>query len=290
MSQAYDGPKSWSSKFTRIANFRADVQDKVVIQYIGDETAALVEIPHGNTKKPEKMTRSYKRTTPSVLAQIRSTNGTAQQVYQTLVTERACRIIQSGKIALDSRLAVFTVNGTNEPRLVRLFPNESCSCPAQKSCYHIMAAQMAVGIREDKPKRPLNLTTLRRNKRKRADKTSGRKHPRVDDVDVVAADDAEIVDAPRLTVSKRSKRTDKATAKTQPSTSDDVEPDDQHSDIRIDICHACDNEVPPARKRKVNKNADIMWVQCDVCPRWYHLSCLSMETVPHDYVCDMCNV
>jgi len=44
------------------------------------------------------------------------------------VHERAGRIIADGKITLDAQLRVFTVDGTNEPRVVRLLPRESCSC------------------------------------------------------------------------------------------------------------------------------------------------------------------
>jgi len=48
---------------------------------------------------------------------------------------------------------------------------------------------LAVGLSDSgRPtRRPLNLT--RRNKQRRADKTSGRKHPRVGDVDIVPAGD-----------------------------------------------------------------------------------------------------
>jgi len=44
---------------------------------------------------------------------------------------------------------------------------------------------------EETTRRTLNLTQLRKNKRKRADLTSGRKRPRVNDIDVVAAGDAD---------------------------------------------------------------------------------------------------
>ena len=40
-------------------------------------------------------------------------------------------------------------------------------------------------------RRPISLTQLRRNKRKKADKTCGRKRPRVADTDVIAANDAD---------------------------------------------------------------------------------------------------
>jgi len=51
-----------------------------------------------------------------------------------------------------------------------------------------MAARLAIGISSASTKRTINLSQLRKNKRKRADKTSGRKHPR-NDVEVIPADD-----------------------------------------------------------------------------------------------------
>ncbi len=103
--------------------------------------------------------------------------------------ERAWSIIADGKISLDARLGIFTVLSTNEPRVFQLFPSSSCSCPAKAGCYHMKAAEMVIGMRKEVPKRQLNLTLLRRNKRKQSDKTSGRKRPRVDDVDGVPAPD-----------------------------------------------------------------------------------------------------
>ena len=79
-----------------------------------------------------------------------------------------------------------------EPRVVRLFPATSCSCPASSQCYHVLAAKMAIRLQDNaEPTRCINLTQLRRKKRKRADKTSGRKRPRQNDVDLITAGDAD---------------------------------------------------------------------------------------------------
>ena len=48
---------------------------------------------------------------------------------------------------------------------------------------------MAVGMPSQPKKRTVNLTQLRKNTRRRPDKTSGRKRPRLEDVDVIPADD-----------------------------------------------------------------------------------------------------
>ena len=72
-------------------------------------------------------------------------------------------------------LAIFTINGTSEPRVVRLFPTTTCCCAAKSNCYHILAARMAVGINGGSSKRTVNLTQMRKNTRKCPGKTSGHK-------------------------------------------------------------------------------------------------------------------
>ena len=107
-------------------------------------------------------------------------------------THCATCVIANGNISLDPRLHIFTVAGTMDPRVVRLFPATSCSCPASSQCYHVLTAKMAIGLQDNgEPTWRINLTQLRHNKRKRADKTSGRKRPRQNDVDVIAAGDAD---------------------------------------------------------------------------------------------------
>jgi len=68
------------------------------------------------------------------------------------------------KTKVVARLRIFTIDGTNEPHIMRLFPRESCSCPAPTSCYHITAARLAVGLSDSGKWHLLNLTHLRRNK------------------------------------------------------------------------------------------------------------------------------
>jgi len=64
-------------------------------------------------------------------------------------THCAARIIANGNICLDPRLHVFTVAGTMEPCVVRLFPATSCSYPASSQCYHVLAAKMAIGLQDN---------------------------------------------------------------------------------------------------------------------------------------------
>ena len=89
-------------------------------------------------------------------------------------------------ISFDHKLHVFTVKGVSGvPRVVTLFPKQTCSCPSTGECHHILAVQMSLGKEiEPKPSRR-NLTQLRKNTRKKADKKSGRKRPRPDDTNTV---------------------------------------------------------------------------------------------------------
>ncbi len=96
---------------------------------------------------------------------------------------RACLLLESGMISFDHKLHVFTVKGTSGvPRVVTLFPKQTCSCASTGECYHILAVQMSVSIeKEQKPFRR-NLAQLRKNTRTKADKKSGRKRPRPGDI------------------------------------------------------------------------------------------------------------
>ena len=119
--------------------------------------------------------------------------------------------------------------GTQEPLVVRLFPKTTCSCPAKSHCYHIVAARMAIGVNEIETRQPLNLTQLRQNKRKRADKTSGRKQTRILDEDVTAAQDTDDTPAPPVEV-------------------EDQEETPLVPVYSTEICYSCSAAEPPPRK------------------------------------------
>lgn len=96
--------------------------------------------------------------------------------------ERAVDLVRNGKVVLDTVRHVFIVDGLVVPRVIRLFPDQYCSCNGTRTCYHIIAAQLSIGSMDVKTKVP-NATLFRRINRKAADKTSGRKKPRKNDVD-----------------------------------------------------------------------------------------------------------
>jgi len=191
-----------------------------------------------------------------------------QQEDTTQVTkqERAARMIAAGKISLDARLHVFTVDGTLEPPVVRLFPSTSCSCPATCQCYHVLAAKMAIGLPDDSaPPRAVNLTHLRRNKRKRADKTSGRKRPRPNDVEVVAAGDAD----PAVTEHLAARITSNGAADAAAPAV--VVPESE-------LCGSC-MQVDPPRSRSRRPQRVVPWIECEQCKVWYHTACVVVVVV-----------
>jgi len=67
------------------------------------------------------------------------------------------------------------------PYAVRLFPKETCSCPAVKMCYHIMACKLMIGQEIHDDTKP-NMTLLSQKIRQKSkEKPSGRKPPRKQD-------------------------------------------------------------------------------------------------------------
>ena len=50
------------------------------------------------------------------------------------IYEQANYVINNNKLSLDAKLSIFTVVGSSEPRIVRLFPNTTCSCPSKSGC------------------------------------------------------------------------------------------------------------------------------------------------------------
>ena len=86
--------------------------------------------------------------------------------------ERARCVVEQRKISLDPNLQAFTVMGTNKPHVVTLDPKETCSCPSNTSCYHILAAKLSIGENsEPAPKMKLSLTQLRKNLRNCSEKS-----------------------------------------------------------------------------------------------------------------------
>ena len=102
---------------------------------------------------------------------------------------RACKVVSEDNISFDPKLHVFNVKGTSgTTRVVTLYPRETCSCPASRDCYHILATKYSIGMQpstnSSQQRSHSNLSQLRKNTRSRSEKKSGRKRPRPNDVDI----------------------------------------------------------------------------------------------------------
>ena len=71
--------------------------------------------------------------------------------------ERAIRVLDEGKISVDTKLHTFTIMGSTCPHLVTLFPKETCTYPSTTQCYHILAAKLAIGQELEDSKKKLIL-------------------------------------------------------------------------------------------------------------------------------------
>lgn len=97
---------------------------------------------------------------------------------------RAKVILDSNKLSFDPKLHIFNVEGSSGiPRVVKLHPKLSCSCPSTNECYHIMAVKLSIGMSLEENATRKTLTQLRRSIR--GSKKSGRKHPRKGDIDCI---------------------------------------------------------------------------------------------------------
>ena len=93
----------------------------------------------------------------------------------------ALRVISDNGIVLVPEMRAFMVKGHNNNKYsVTIFPNETCTCPCDSECYHILSVKISLGMPVSGDKKDFNLTQLRRNVRPKG--RPGRKAPRKDDV------------------------------------------------------------------------------------------------------------
>lgn len=83
------------------------------------------------------------------------------------------------KIVEDGAWVVMETDGIT-PCAVRLFPKETCTCPSTKTCYHITACRLMIGLPLNEVGK-CNVAELRRNHSKMNEKPAGRKKPRKND-------------------------------------------------------------------------------------------------------------
>ena len=104
--------------------------------------------------------------------------------------------LKTKRVELVASMFAFIVQGNSgKTYSVQLSPKERCNCPSTTTCWHIIAAKMSCGMKENNTKCTLNLSQLKRNSRTWLDKKSGRKHLRpndVDDIEITAAPDSKL--------------------------------------------------------------------------------------------------
>ncbi len=60
---------------------------------------------------------------------------------------RAQEILKVANLGFDMKLHCFNVKGSSGvTRVVTLFPKETCSCPSNGECYHILAVRLCIGM------------------------------------------------------------------------------------------------------------------------------------------------
>ena len=104
--------------------------------------------------------------------------------HRLTIFSRAMDVIEKKKVSFDVESGNFVVRGHLRNYLVQLFPQRDCTCAAGKTghCYHVLACETLIGIKNKKSKKP-NSTIFRKRSRSLPDKKSGNKKPRRLDLD-----------------------------------------------------------------------------------------------------------
>ena len=155
-----------------------------------NESANNTEFPSTNsgTEKenvePNSQSETQENVNPNVKSEQES-NMTSQMVL-------ARDTVRNNKVVHVLAMKAFMVEGKNGTKYtVELFPKEKCICASSTTCYHIIAAKMSINLSVEQKRKPVNMTALRCNSKKRPFKKSGRKRPRPDDEDIIEAPDSD---------------------------------------------------------------------------------------------------
>ena len=104
---------------------------------------------------------------------------------------RAQLILKNKNCVYQDNLKTSVVQNTSGTHAAKLFPKESCTCPAKKECYHMIPAKLYMGMEVKNKTRKITMTQLRRNIRPKSSKRKGRKDPLTED-GVEAAPDVKV--------------------------------------------------------------------------------------------------
>ena len=67
--------------------------------------------------------------------------------------------------------------------VIKLHPNETCSCPVKQSCIHVLSVKLGLRMELTESDLPQNLAVVRKQVREPSRQKPGRKHPRPGDID-----------------------------------------------------------------------------------------------------------
>ena len=93
----------------------------------------------------------------------------------------ACLAVENNRVKLVGRGAWIVIDPDGiTHHAVRLLPKETCTCPSPKTCYHINACRIMVGLQPAENGK-CSLSELQRKDRKTKERPAGRKVPRRND-------------------------------------------------------------------------------------------------------------
>ena len=92
---------------------------------------------------------------------------------QAAITANRVKLVQNGA------WVVTKAEGTT-PHAVTLFPKETCTCSSTKTCYHITACRLMVGL-PPQLQGGTNIAELQRIDHRKRERPSGKKQPRKHD-------------------------------------------------------------------------------------------------------------
>jgi hypothetical protein len=165
-------------------------------------------------------------------------SGTPQQDRQLSQMSLAKFVIENNGVTHVPACNAYIVEGHNNKKYCVTLHPETCQCPSVSRCYHIIAVRMFVGLHVPmgNDNRKMNLRALSKRSLKRSDDKSGRKKPRVNDIDAIVNPAPDSV----------AKEVEKKTPKSKKKLRFNVTPDQKHL---------------PAKKRKLDLSpVPIPWV------------------------------
>ena len=99
-----------------------------------------------------------------------SANSDVMMAHVALANERV-KLVENGSWMV-------TDNDRLSASAVRLFPKESCSCSSTRTCYHIMAYRIMLGLPIEVSEKTNNMSEMRRKDRQKKERPPGKKRPR----------------------------------------------------------------------------------------------------------------